>query len=121
MSSENGQLTRERLLALSKSKRRIETIALPSGIGTVNIRAMTGAERDELVEFITAAGKSTAGIRGLMAALSICDGDGERLFPSSDAATLNETMDSRDLEAIVDASRKLSRIGADEIEEVQKN
>lgn len=121
MSSDNGHLTAEQLLLLSKAKRRMQNIELPSGIGAVSVRALSGAERDELVEFVTSAGKSTAGIRSLMAALSLCDSDGERLFQSADAEMLNATMDGADLEAIAETTRRLSRIGSDELEEVQKN
>jgi len=118
MSGSNGHLGKDGLLS---SKRRIAEVDLPSGAGKVWIQAMSGAERDELEAAFAARGESTAGMRGVMAALSLCDESGVRLFETADAPQLSANLDAVDLEAIVEASRRLSRIGQTELAEVSKN
>lgn len=118
-------LTPDQILAADDLKR--ERVDVPEwGAGAfVYVRTMTGTERDEFevmeIEARKRAGTSTAaGIRGRLAAFTICDENGARLFEGGHAEALGRKSAAA-MSRIFDAAARLNRITASDVQELEKN
>ena len=83
-----GILTREQILASQDLKK--ERVPVPEWGGDVFVRVMTGTERDAFEETIFKGGGSNIGTRARLAALTMIDEKGQRLFTDEDVQVLGE-------------------------------
>lgn len=117
-------LSREELLERGKKLRK-ELVELPELGGAVYVRELAGWERDAYEASLMQQVGNTyvmklKNARARLAALSICDENGNRLFSERDVQELGK-ISAAALDRIFDAASKLSRIGEEEIKEVVKN
>lgn len=86
------------------------------------VRTMTGAERDAYEAEIVEAAKAgrAPNYRGSLAARTLSDAQGNRLFTDDDADALAK-LSARDLDRIFDLATELNGLGADAIEELEGN
>lgn len=100
-----------------------EDVDVPEWGGTVRVRAMTGAERDEWEASLVQVNGSGArqmrldNVRARLVALTVVGEDGERLFTSKDVAELGKQSASA-LDRVFDVSRRLSRLSEQDVEEL---
>lgn len=114
-------LSREEILAVSD--RKILEVQTPQWAGSVFVRTLSGAERDELEGAIRAAaiaGNVSRDARARFCAAFICDAEGTPLFTLADIDAL--TGKSGDaLTRITAAGMKLNGMREADVEELQKN
>ena len=101
-----------------------ELVDVPEWGGSVYVRALSGAERDRFESSIVEQrGKSSranlANIRAKLAALTVCDEDGKKLFTNADVSALGEKSAAA-LNRIFEVARKLSGLGEDDVDELAK-
>ena len=99
-----------------------EVVAVPEWGGDVNVRGMTGAERDKFESgIVEQRGKqqsmNMANIRAKLASFTICDDDGKRLFTEQDVQALSQKSAAA-LQRIFAVAQRLSRIGDDDVMEL---
>ena len=107
---------------LSKKGGKITELAVPEWGGTVLLRVMTSRERDSF-ESATLDKSGTArmvNIRARLAALSICDTAGARLFNDAEIGLLGD-LPAPAMDRIFDAAMRLNRITKDDVDELEKN
>lgn len=96
-------LTRDQILAIDDLPR--EEVAIAEWKGSVFVRALTGAERDQLERMIS---KDTVS-RAKIVALCVVDADGKRLFSEKDVDALAGKHGGA-LEKIVNAALRFNAI-----------
>lgn len=106
-------LTREEILG---TPLRQETLDVPEWGGSVIVRCLTGAERDEYDSWRFNALVATNGarpplrnVRARLAALSIVDAEGHRQFSEDDVLALGEK-DGAALHRVFEVAQRLSQI-----------
>ena len=107
---------------LSKKGGKITELTVPEWGGTVLLRVMTSRERDSF-ESATLDKSGTArmvNIRARLAALSICDTAGARLFNDAEIGLLGD-LPAPAMDRIFDAAMRLNRITKDDVDELEKN
>lgn len=113
-------LKRDAILAANDLPR--ELLSVPEWGGEVYVRGMTGAERDKL-EFKLAqrrkAGKSTR-FRASLAVATVCDENWNPIFGPEDVDAI-DSMPAAGLGRVADVAMRLSGIGAEDAEELEKN
>ncbi len=120
--SEQPILSREAILAMCLHRKpKVEAVQLPSG-GTVYVRSMSGVELGKFqAGNFDAKGDYDPATQGQrLAALTLCDAAGARLFQDGQADTLG-LMEGADLEAIARAARRISKQDAASQEQAVKN
>lgn len=108
-------LSRDAILGVTDLKPvRVE---VPEWGGVVFVRPLSGAERDSLeAESVGAQGAArVVGIRGRLAARTICDESGGRLFKDEDAPALG-AKNAAALDRIVEAATKLNGLAPAEVQ-----
>ena len=105
---------------LSATDAQVETVKVPEWGGTVYIRVMSGKELEELTESFaedngTTQAERVRGLRARLAALTICNEKGERLFTNSDVEALQQK-NALVLDRIFTAAQKLNGISEDSAE-----
>lgn len=124
MTAKLRALTKEDILAAAD--RATEDVEVPEWGGTVTVRALSGTERDHyersLVRFtpnqqggMDVAAADGVIIRGRLAALSIVDPDGKRMFSDKDIFTLGEKS-ARALDRVFSAATRLSGLSREDVE-----
>jgi len=117
-------LTKDQILNVKDYQ--IEEVEVPEWGGSVFVRGLTGAERDEyeasMVQFQGSKFKSMEirNIRARMAAYAICDADGNRVFSSSDVLALSKKSAAA-LDRIMTVAARLSGMTAEDQELLRKN
>ena len=118
-------LTREEILA--KLTLRAEIVDVPEWGGTVRVRELTGSERDKyeaaLVKMQKGTGKTDLTMdnaRARLVALASIDKDGSRLFSEADVGRLGN-LSAAALSRVFDVAATLSKITADDLEELSGN
>lgn len=109
-------LTRDQILAADDLKR--QAVAVPEWGGDVYVRMLTGGERDAFE--VSAELKDRKNIRAKLLSLTVCDEAGVRLFTDADILALTGKSAAA-LERLFEAAMKLNRIGAKDVEELEKN
>jgi hypothetical protein len=94
-----------------------ELVAVPEWGGEVWVRSMNGAERDKFeASIVQQRGNNRelnmANIRAKLAAMSICDENGKRLFGDEDIQALGQKSAAA-LQRVFTAAQRLSGIGED--------
>lgn len=108
-------LTREQFLSRADLPRR--EVAIPELGGSVYVRALTAGERDRW-ELEYAGSRKT--LRAAMAALSVCDAEGNRLFAEADIPAL-DAMPAAPLSRIWDAAFELNKLTKDDVDRLEGN
>lgn len=93
-------------------------VPVPQWGGVVIVRAMTGTERDAFETGVQKEGN--VNIRARLAALTIVDADGNRIFNEKDIEVLGKKSAAA-LDAIFDVSAKLSGLQPDDVKELEGN
>lgn len=102
-----------------------EDVDVPEWGGTVRVRTLTGAERDQFeASIVELRGKkrkiNTANIRAKLVALSVVDEQGNRLFSDADVALLGKKSAAA-LDRVFAVAQRLSGVTEDDVEELEKN
>lgn len=117
-------LSRDDILAVDD--RRYEDVPVPEWGGTVRVRSLTGAERDEFegnsVEHSRNGRQevNTRNIRARLVALTVVGDDGRPLFAQGDVIKLG-SKNAAAVGRVFDAAGKLSGISDDDVEDLAKN
>lgn len=115
-------LTRDEILSADDIKS--ERVKVPEWGGEVIVRELSGTERDawETSVLKTVGDQlevNAVNIRAKLAAASIVDETGKRLFNAKDIADLGKKSASA-LDRVTDVAKRLSRIGEDQLESLGK-
>jgi hypothetical protein len=115
---------------LGQSDKKIQALEVPEwGAMTVYIRVMNGRDRDEFEGFFArqrAAAKKKGqeffpdNFRSVVAAFTLCDTEGKRIFSLDDVDALGEKS-SDALDRIAEAACKLNKLTDQEVSELRKN
>lgn len=119
-------LTREAILKAQDLPR--ELVHVPEWGGEVYVRAMTGTERDAFEASMVVEGKNglkgahmkLENLRAKLAALTVCDADGQRLFSDKDVEALGQKS-AAGLDRVFSVAQRLSGISQKDVEELTKN
>lgn len=118
-------LTREEIL--SKTKLRAELVTVAEWGGTVRVRELTGAERDQYEASLVKMQKGNASAdltmdnaRARLVALATIGDDGRSLFSDADVIALGK-LSAAALSRVFDVAARLSKITASDIEELAGN
>ncbi len=122
MSMNKKPLSREDILKIKDID--IERVEVPEWDGAVYVKGMTGTERDRFeASIVEQRGKnprvSMLNIRAKLAAESICNEDGVRLFSVKDVNELGKKSASA-LQRVFDVAQRLSGITDDDVEELSE-
>jgi hypothetical protein len=119
-------LTREQILNCSDLE-DIEIVDVPEWGGKVRVKALSGKERDKyetsLMEFDSKAKKviyKAENVKARLAAYSIVDENGTRMFSDKDILTLGNKS-AKALNRVVDVCRRKSGITDDDMADLEKN
>ncbi len=123
MSQSQKEKIRETILASSDLPQ--QSVECPEWGQILNVRTLTGAERDDFENAVQSAGKTKGGmdLRGLkikLVLLTLCDEDGELLFDATDALVLN-SKSSKVIDRIFQVAQKLNGLTAEDTEELLGN
>lgn len=108
---------------LGASDLKTEDVLVPAWGGTVRVRTMTGAERDEFRASIAATGDVGVSIGKFSAALlcaACVDESGARLFTADDMAAL-QAKSAASLDAPAAVAMRLNGLGGNAVEMAEKN
>lgn len=113
-------LSKKDILEIADIKKQL--VPVPEWGGEVYVKGLTGAERDKFEsELVTIRGKeqvvNMANARAKLAAMSICDENGKRLFGESDVQALSQKSGAA-LQRIFAVAQKLSGLSDDDVEEL---
>jgi len=99
-----------------------QVVEVPEWGGAVRVRGLTGQERDKFEASVASvSGKMNLdNVRARMVALVCIDDKGKRIFSDKDVAALGQKSGIA-LDRIFEAARKLSGIGAGEVEVIRQN
>lgn len=112
-------LSKDEILGIRDIK--VCQLDIPEWNGTVNIRVMTGAERDAFESATSQNGKpNLKDIRARFAALVLCDENGTRLFSDADVKALTEKSAAA-LDRIFDAGMAWNGMSSESVEVAEKN
>jgi hypothetical protein len=125
--SENGKVILSRGAILGIKQLRQEPLLVPEWGGTVYVRELTAAERDEVETWSVAAKRednpdadAVLNLRARVAVKSVVDDKGLRLFSDKDADELGQKSASA-LDAIFSMTLGLSGMSKAERERLEKN
>lgn len=116
-------LTKEQIL--NSTDMPIEIVAVPEWDGEVGVRTISAKERDQWEQsLMKGRGKSRQmdmnNIRARLAALCMCDADGNRLFADDDVFALG-AKSAAAMERVFIAAARLNGITDKDVEELAKN
>jgi len=98
-----------------------ETVSVPEWGGDVLVRTLTGQERDEYEFALLGMGKKNfTNARARLAALTIVDEKGNRLFTDKDIHALGKKS-GKSLQRIFNVAQRLNNVTDEDIEELEKN
>lgn len=106
---------------LSVDDRKIERVAVPEWGGDVCVRVMSGAERDSFEsQMLARKGGADVSIRAPLAAVTLCDEAGRRLFTPADVEALGEKSGTA-LDRVFNAAIRINAMGKADVEALEKN
>jgi len=113
-------LTREQILGADDLPR--EKVEVPEWGGSVYVRTMTAAERDAFEQSLVGDGNTVqlSNVRARLAALTMVDVGGKRLFSDADVEALGQKSAAA-LTRIVEVAQRLNRLQPDDIEDLAGN
>lgn len=113
-------LNKESILAADDLPK--QEVDVPEWGGTVFVRTMTGAERDEFEASLFGDDdkRTFSNMRARLASLTMVDEDGSRLFNSDETAELGKKS-SAALDRVFSAAKDLNKMSGEDVEELVKN
>lgn len=113
-------LTKKAILEAQDLK--TEIVPVPEWGGDVNVKGMTGADRDKFeASIVQTRGKdqtlNMVNIRAKLASMTICDEKGEKLFTDADIVKLS-MKSAAALQRIFSVAQRLSGIGDEDVKEL---
>jgi hypothetical protein len=113
-------LTKDAILSVNDLQ--IEEVFVPQWKGTVRVRSLSGAERDDLeASMIDDKGNPIKkNFRARLLSLALCDERGKPLFSQAEAEALGKKNGAA-MSAIFTVAMRLSGMGAPEVEAIKKN
>lgn len=115
-------LSRDQILTVADAT--TEDVAVPEWGGTVRVRSLSGKERDHfessLIDKKTGRPSKVANARARLAAMTIVDSVGNRLFNSSDIEQLGNKS-AVALERVFDTARRLCGMTDDDLAELTED
>jgi hypothetical protein len=119
MTEGNGYAGRDAFLSHAKKRYAEEEIR---GVGTVRIQSVSGKEHDQIAAMVTDDDDNVDMLtwRAAWIAACIVNVDGKRIFADNDIDTIND-FDSRILLRLYSAVSRHVGLGADTVEELEKN
>ena len=110
-------LTRDQILMCDDLPREI--IQVPEWGGEVQVRTMTGADRDafeaSLINKDNQSGGRLENVRARLVSLALCDESGVRLFNDADVISLGQKS-AKALDRVFTVAQRLNGIGADQVD-----
>lgn len=114
-----GILSRDQILQ-ADDLGRVE-LQIPEWGGSVYVRVMRGTERDQFEGSMTSGDEQKrANVRALLAALTVVDEKGERLFRSTEDIEALGGKSARALNRIFNKAMEVNGFGADDVEKLEK-
>ena len=122
-------ISREQVLAIGKSRPRMQEVTVPDWPAPALVRVMCSTDRDsfEAENYVTDLNGakprvtySTRNIRARLVVRCLCDAEGKRLFLDQEAALLGQ-LDGLSLDAIYEACRELNHLTTKSEEDLAKN
>lgn len=111
-----GCLSKDHILR-QKASGKWERVDVPEWGGHVNVRVMSATERDFLGERFA---ESKVGLRAVIAAMLVCDDDGNDLFSDADVNALGEVSGAA-LDRVLQVAERLNGLTQESIEDAEKN
>lgn len=116
-------LTRDDILNAKDSE--IREVDVPEWGGTVRLKTMTGAERDELESMVQRKKKiknrlDLRGVRALLLSLVIVDEKGEQVFTKEDLEALNGKA-AKPLNDVFSVAQEMNGLSDDSVKEMMGN
>ena len=108
-------LTKDEILSAEDITTQV--VSVPEWGGHVTVKVMSGQERDGIE---AANQRGLVGFRARLAAATICDDAGERLFTDAEVGALG-AKSGRALDRVAEVAMSLNGIGSDDVEELEKN
>ena len=107
---------------LNANDLKTETVQVPEWGGEVNVRTMTGAERDAFESKIVGknGGVNMQNIRARLVSLTMVDENGDRIFSDDDVKELGRKSAAA-LDRVFTAAQGLNKISDEDVEELAKN
>lgn len=105
---------------------KTETVEVPEWGGSVLVRTMSGADRDDFENSLVTVGPDgkrmpdLTNMRAKLVALTVVDDEGNRLFDTADIPALAKKSASA-LERVFTVTQKLNGLGAHAEEQAEKN
>lgn len=106
-------LTRDQILMCDDLPR--ETVQVPEWGGEVQVRTMTGADRDTFEASLIGKEGRLENVRARLVSLALCDELGVRLFNDSDVIALGQKS-AKALDRVFTVAQRLNGIGADQVD-----
>jgi hypothetical protein len=103
-----------------KAKVAFEYVDVPEWGGKVLVQEMTGAQRAAWEELNIKERGTLAHYYARLVAISVVDEDGNRLFDDSDVPVLL-TLHGSAINKVAGVAFRLSKLGADDVKEAEKN
>ena len=116
-------LTRDEILKAQDLQTQV--VAVPEWGGSVKVQGMTGTDRDAFeADIVQKKGKDFSvnmrNIRAKLVAVSLVNGDGNRIFTDKDIVALGKKSAAA-LDRIFSVAQELSGISTEDVEELAKN
>ena len=106
-------LTREQILQSDDLPR--ETVPVPEWGGEVQVRTMTGTDRDAFEASLIGKEGRLENVRARLVSLTLCDETGSRLFSDGDITALGGKS-AKALDRVFAVSQRLNGIGTDQVD-----
>jgi hypothetical protein len=98
----------------------LQKVEVPEWGGHVFVRTMSGIERDQFEQWCQAHLDDMTNIRGVLAALTVVDANGARLFTREDAQWLGEKS-AKALNRVAEKAQDMNGLSSADIEDLEKN
>lgn len=114
-------LSKDQILAAASGFRR-EEVEVPEWGGSVWVREMAAAERDQWEGTMVSrqGAERFKNLRALVVCLTVCDADGKRLFTDGEIEQVGKLPVSG-IDRVFEAASKLNRLTKQDVEELEKN
>ena len=109
-------LTREQILQCDDLPREI--VNVPEWGGEVQVRTMTGTDRDAFEASLIGKEGRLENVRARLVSLAVCDESGERLFADADIAALG-SKSAKALDRVFAVAQGLNGIGSDQVDQAK--
>ena len=116
---EDKVLSREDIIQAADLGRPVP-VEVPEWGGTVYVRQITAAERDQWEARIVAEGARPQNVRAGLLVYALADAEGKRLFADEDVTRLGRKS-AKVLDRLFDVARRVNALGEEDLEELQSD